>query len=157
MSREWELGAAAFVTWPSTSGWEKAFHVACGEWVTETGMSLTNPEIVRALVVIDPEDRKQVRGVLECYGRQFTNWTPELDSNVTRLQAALREFANPTPPKPDEPTGLGAVVESSIGDRWTRIDAGTPSRRWVCEADDSAEPRRWVDFSAVRVLSEGIA
>lgn len=51
------------------------------------------------VVVIDPDDRDAVRRLLESYGRQFTDWNPELDSNVTRLQAALREFADPTQPK----------------------------------------------------------
>src|SRR5690348_2045025 len=74
----------------------------------------------RPLAVIDPGDREAVRRVLKLFGQQFTAWTPELDSNVTKLQAALREFANPTPPKPEEPTGLGAVVEDRDGIRWVR-------------------------------------
>lgn len=112
---------------------------------------------VRPVVVIDPEDREQARSLLETYGRQFTNWTPELDSNVTRLQAALREFANPKQPKPEEPTGLGAVVRDAAGDLWVSLEPdGSGPRRWV-PADNSERVRRnYVDLPIVAVLSEGV-
>lgn len=108
--------------------------------------SLKNP---RPLVVIDPEDHEQVRNVLETFGHQYTHWTPELDHNVTKFQAALRSLT--APPKPDEPTGLGAVVEDATGEHWiraARIKHGwhRPMGTWAA----------YVDISAVKVLSQGV-
>ena len=112
---------------------------------------------LRPLLVIDPEDREQVRSLLETYGRQFTDWTPELDSNVTRLQQALRAMlAPPTPPKPEEPLGLGAVVEYD-GSRWV----GLGRNRWLeVPADEriAARSLHWDDFYAdVEILSQGVS
>jgi hypothetical protein len=71
-----------------------------------------------------------------------------------RLQAALREFAEPTPPRPEEPTGLGAVVETA-GGRFVRSDVET-SNPW---RGPNGVPHEWDDItdSAVRVLSEGVS
>jgi hypothetical protein len=66
----------------------------------------------RPVVVIDPEDREQVERL--CSGLLDIHWY----GNADAMQVALRKFANPTPPKPDEPTGLGAVVEDADGIRW---------------------------------------
>jgi hypothetical protein len=115
----------------------------------------------RPVVVIDPEDREQVERLL----RGYAGWKADPDDitnypeYVDHMQAALREFANPTPPRPEEPTGLGPVVEAPNGDRWSRIEpTGDPdhTRVWICEADEQVRPRPWPDIAAVRVLSEGV-
>lgn len=73
----------------------------------------------------------------------------------------LREFAKP---KPDEPTGLGAVVEDAEGVKWVRL--GRPGddptaddwRRAGWTSGDESE-RVWhfyADIDAVKVLSEGV-
>jgi hypothetical protein len=112
----------------------------------------------RPLVVIDPEDREQVDGL----------WAILRDGLALRsrdnMQAALREFANPTPPRPDEPTGLFAQVEDSDGTTWYRsaeqnsvwrkVYVNTDSKRYV--GCDSA-PRAYAEIDVVRVLSDGIA
>ena len=110
----------------------------------------------RPLVVIDPEDREQVKRLTEMY-RSVDNsigWGP--------LQAALREFADPKPPKPEEPTGLGAVVEDVVGVRWVRTESkpnigGTVwTSAFHVTLADKAELREYVDIDAVKVLSEGV-
>lgn len=60
---------------------------------------------------------------------------------------------NPTPPKPDEPTGLGAVVESARGKKYVRAGDG-----WLPETvlGMFRNPIDWDEISAVRVLSEGV-
>lgn len=108
----------------------------------------------RPLVAIDPEDREAVERLLVTYGRQFTDWTPETDTNVTRLQAALREYANPKPPRPDEPQGLGAVVEDEDGRKWVRAD--TDDIQWHRSASGDNDWREWRNIAAVRVLSPGV-
>lgn len=108
----------------------------------------------RPLVVIDPGDREQVELLLETYGRQFTDWTPELDTNVTRLQDALRSL---TAPKPPEPTGRYAVVVDVSGDEWIRT-AEDPPAPWLQSGYFTAEQwTEYADILAVRVLFEGVA
>lgn len=79
--------------------------------VNRDGDGVVSP--VRPLAVIDPEDREQVErfaGLLHNYDAHLAD-DPHRESAWESLTAAaLREFANPTPPKPDEPMGLGAVV-----------------------------------------------
>ena len=113
----------------------------------------------RPLVVIDPEDRESVERLIRLWGQQFDSWTPEPSgTNGDRMQAALREFANPTPPKPDEPTGLGAVVEDAEGKRWIRsADHGRDP--WHSNGSRQINGRTWhmwSDLNVVRVLSEGV-
>lgn len=101
------------------------------------------------LVTINPEDREQVAALVKSAWPVAYHQSEMTDS----LQSALREFANPTPPKPNEPTGLGAVVWDA-GTRWTlavRIPGSFP---WVGE---HGGVRGWNEFSdAVEVLSEGV-
>ena len=106
----------------------------------------------RPLVVIDPEDREQgdeLRDLIHKHGGVM------LLGSV--LQAALREFANPTPPKPDEPPLLCAVVQREDGARWVRGEKG-----WT-NLDATGQFLNWSDWSevnelspVVRVLSEGV-
>lgn len=71
----------------------------------------------RPLVVIDPEDREQV----ERLWRIWTNLAPDHRLAQDCMQAALREFAHPKPPRPEEPTGLGAVVVDRDGSELVRV------------------------------------
>lgn len=102
-------------------------------------------------VVIDPEDREQV----ERLWRAWTTLAPEHRLAQDNMHAALREFANPKPPKPAEPTGLGAVVEDAEGERYVRRDDSCPPV-WV-HATGGSLPRSWKSLDAVRVLSEGVS
>ena len=163
MARDWQPGDVAMVRYKLMGEWREDARVRAehpplggGVWWGPNGwIGDSTAKEARPLVVIDPEDREAAKRLLETYGRQFTAWTPELDSNVTRLQAALREFANPTPPKPAEPTGIGAVVEAVYDNRFVRIDRGNKAWRRVGDIDPSATCS-WEDIDAVRVLSEGV-
>lgn len=55
------------------------------------------------------------------------------------------------PPKPPEPTGLGAVVEDVNGEQWTRILAQAP-RQWRY----LHYQRAYSDIDVAKVLSEGV-
>jgi len=59
--------------------------------------------------------------------------------------------AQTKPPKPAEPTGLGAVVEASDGQTWVRRHPG--GYAWVNGYQRWA---KYADINAVRVLSEGV-
>ena len=108
--------------------------------------------------VIDPDSNDDVLRLLDLY------WTGRRQGMSRRgaMQAALREFANPTPPKPDEPMGLGAVVRVRDGDLYVSAAVpGLSSCRWV-RVDETSEGKPWCyhNFNfldVVEVLSEGVA
>ncbi len=108
---------------------------------------------VRPLVVLDLGD-----------------WTPE---SVAAIPAWLRDrcYDSPTesclrriatqievqtrPPKPPEPTGLGAVVKDRQGHVWVRIHESYGDLLWRMDVPSTcAEPYDRID--AVEVLSEGV-
>ena len=68
-------------------------------------------------------------------------------SMVGHIRDAMRTF---TPPKPEEPTGLGAVVEDDKGVPWVR----TPEGAWFGPGKNFVAGYYLID--AVRVLSEGV-
>jgi hypothetical protein len=168
VTREWKPGDVALVTIPGheerlmtrySTGVERGWYYGVG--LNVDGKAHFSDEgsgrghVARPLVVIDPEDRQQVERL------QVVMWQAHGTHEVMRdqlphvadvLQSALREFADP---KPDEPTGLGAVVESEDGRRWVRSKDITT----VCHWKPSAGGRRvrWSDLPHVRVLSEGVA
>jgi hypothetical protein len=120
----------------------------------------------RPVAVIDPEDAEQVERLARAYFAEF--WSrPLADDGVTTkggdhfpeaihidsLSAALREFARPTPPRPEEPTGLGAVVKDADGYLWT-CAVNENRRRWWNPLQGG-----WCDYAdlaAVEVLSWGV-
>jgi hypothetical protein len=118
------------------------------------------PEL-RPLVVIDPEDREQVERLEWLYVNSAGD---RPDSIADRMQAALREFTEPKPPKPEEPTGLGAVVECDPGpvyDRawavrvWAGDDFG--GKAWdYYDSSGNGGRCHYADLAVVRVLSEGV-
>jgi hypothetical protein len=124
-----------------------------GEWngVDEHGSTYTNrtKPLARPLVVIDPEDAEQIKRLIACVetvcGRTATGRA------YSDMQAALREFADP---KPEEPTGLGAVVEDANADLWVHSCQGGRAQ-WMRRNNPSAW-REWSEIDAVRVLSEGV-
>lgn len=126
---------------------------------------VTVTRIAHRLAVIDPEDRAQVDRLLDAFLRHPTDMDPEryrsgypeaYDRYADAMRAALREYADPRPPKPDEPTGLGAVVEDAGGRRWVRASTLTTVRHWRGCDDHSQGRRRYAEIDAVRVLSEGV-
>lgn len=111
----------------------------------------------RPLVVIDPEDREQVSRLAAAWDSQTHAQLDEgapMTLSGWRMQAALRSQIEP--PKPDEPTGLGAVVEDSAGDQWVRIRITGPDVKPADQWRTWWGHRDWDDISAVRVLSDGV-
>lgn len=115
----------------------------------------------RPLVAIDPEDREAVERLARALPLHWNLEQPDdpdlFTESVNEIAAALREYANPKPPRPDEPQGLGAVVQREDGSRWvlgakgwTNLDASGRFLNWS----------NWSDVNelsdVVRVLSPGV-
>jgi hypothetical protein len=153
---EWKPGDVALVdSWRGKG--QIAFRVGRGEnigWCVLDGTDsrgLDDDEVgdnARPVVVIDPEDAEQVERLASAL---FDVCAYSATHSPIKLAAALREFARPTPPRPEEPTGLGAVVEDAEGKRWVR-SVVTPARPWYTR--NKSKP--WDEIVAVRVLSEGV-
>jgi hypothetical protein len=163
--REWKPGDVALVdgcvalVWREEGGDSRPSFVytdrdgdSCSVWA--------NSNDARTLVVIDPEDREQVERVLIA----MTEWAGRVpysdmreDGDLTQLdaaQAALRSLIEP--PRPEEPTGLGAVVEDADGATYTRLD-GDFAPWYKTGVHYSDRPWRYFkDLTVVRVLSEGV-
>jgi len=101
---------------------------------------------VRPLVVLDVEDRAGLLATLhDSLGFMYAG-----QPNARRLQDLIDQIsAQIKPPKPAEPTGLGAVVEDASGKRFVRYDGDWP---WL----DGTANLQWQHINAVRVLSEGV-
>ena len=169
MTREWKPGDVAMVT--LLGGTDREYiaefrqHGGRAQWFGSwNGFGAEVVQSARPLVVIDPEDSAAVDALAKAWdsldGETFALGESPMTVRAYRMQAALREFANPTPPKPDEPTGLGAVVEDAEGELWIRLvsaDDG-PDDDW-CRVGSLPSDGKWTfyaDIAAVRVLSEGI-
>ena len=170
---DWRVGEVALVTYDNAS----IARVLRGETDIRTEVALSDgnggwslPEIlagiqgdsvreVRPLVVIDPEDREAVERLRDLFDVEVIRQNSDPDPrDVTpgargnALQAALREFAAPKPARPDEPQGLGAVVEDEYGRTHVRVSQHL-SNPWL--SSDGGQ-RHWDAVKAVRVLSEGV-
>ena len=155
MNETYPIGTIAVIT-PGDEPAVLAFRMN-GFWATPTRkrMVTTGDAAVtdaRPLVVIDPEDREQVERLMSTFHAQYNMpWSSDSDAmHADRMQAALREFATPTP-KPEEPKGWGAVVEDDTGAMWTLYapEAGA----WINYREGK---RLWSGIDAVRVVSEGV-
>lgn len=129
------------------------------EWVNEDGTRSERFELAewhRPLVVIDPDDREQVERLVRAMPPEWNLEQPDdpelLDDSVAGVTTALRSLL--APPRPEEPTGLGAVVEDDRGRQWVR-GFQEDDAPWVC---DHFVSRSFSDIpNPVRVLSEGVA
>lgn len=167
MSREWKPGDVAMMTWPGNCDGEFAVIRGDGHWqmtdwldgnkrdddefLTDSWLAKLTPTI-RPLVVIDPEDTEAIKELVQrCnFYRPGEFITPMVDA----LQKGLRELANPQPPRPEEPMGLGAVVEDGSG-LWVRTEHHAAG--WCPSGSNSGPYRCWQDMTNdVRVLSEGV-
>jgi hypothetical protein len=161
MSREWKPGDVAMVTLTTgqtapamRSGTDR------GEWYApmrdDSPSFLVGDHLVASahpLAVIDAGDREQVERLAERIGHLWTSHHYVTDV----VQAALREFAAPKPPKPEEPTGKFAAVIDADGREWVRTRDDLPGYLGVVWMDPERFcHRRWDGVDAVRVLSEGV-
>jgi hypothetical protein len=171
--REWKPGDVAMVTLrkkndASIDGGRE--HVAMrdrvGSWASGTtfGRQIDDDEVkdARPLVVIDPEDREAVERLLSAYYLAVTgegHKPGHYSELAVPMQAALREFATPTAPRPDEPQGLGAVVEDADGVLWVRVgkELQTPDH-WRATSGENLVGwwATWDRIAAVRILSPGV-
>lgn len=114
-------------------------------------------DYLRPLLFIDPDDREQVATLhtaLHGGPSGEANWGCR---SVGDLAAALRSLLTPPPPpRPDEPMGLGAVVEDEDGTRWVRTGGDSDDIPWRRTCDFGVW-RRWANITAPRVLSEGVS
>lgn len=73
----------------------------------------------------------------------------------TTLSVATRTITILSSPKPDEPKGLGAVVEDASGMLWVLAEPGERAPwRWL--GLEGSGWRDWVDIDAVEVLFPGV-
>lgn len=106
-------------------------------------------------VTIDYEDREQVERLADAvvHARMGNTLGNAYPGETTNLQAALRSLVSP--PRPDEPTGLGAVVEDEDGRLWVRTFTDGRCAGWRT-ADFAGRYRQWESVAAVKVLSVGV-
>lgn len=147
--RDWKAGDIALVTHARLGtrvGMRR--HRDCFWAFGTTSWPDWNITDARRLVVIDPEDREQVERLADIFCKApSSGW-------VHDMQAALREFANPKPPKPAEPKGLGAVVRDSEGRLWLRDGLDySPGQWWGM----NGARRAWDRIDVAEVLSEGVS
>lgn len=162
--REWKPGDVAVLTHEDGStrramlGVDRRWH--CFD---ESGRGHTPvAEVLRPLVVLDPDDRCATEALRDEFDRQIIvqnddpdprDVSPGMRGNA--LSAALRSLV--TPPKPDEPMGLGAVVKDAEGALWTSVTNMGASDRWQPNRLRSDKARReWDQIAAVKVLSPGV-
>jgi len=146
--REWKPGDVALPPWG-----QPAFRTRKG-WTYcdgSTGNLNHDAHNLRPVVVIDPEDREQVEQVARTYCERACQGRFVL-ADIAVMQDVLRFLVEP--PKPPEPTGLGAVVEDTACRRYVAGPGAPGGRRWTSEF--GGEVRDYKYIAAVRVLSEGV-
>ena len=162
MTREWKPGDVAAAKHPLSDGDVRGIIDTDGRFYTtdltcrgisSSAFALSN---LRPLVVVDPEDREQVERLAAAIVTPEGRIEPSMERFVDRIADALRSLL--APPKPDEPTGLGAVVEDADGTLWTRFSRPVgcdDGAHWAHETATQGN-RAYADITAVRVLSEGV-
>jgi hypothetical protein len=143
-AREWLPGDVAMVTSRVTPPTRRIYGEypdgQNGCWYVGHGGFVRAENVVtaRPLVVIDPQANPHTVGTAA--------WIDWIEDQY-RTQTA--------PPKPDEPTGLGAVVEAAGGARWVRMGPVwiNPNRSPI--SGRHVHTRHYSQIAAVKVLSEG--
>ena len=167
MSREWKPGDVAMVNdctrpdapWKAATCKEAAIpgqHEAV--WILhDSGAKVWGSvSTARPLVVIDPEDREQVERLIGAVHHVDPDGIEPHD--IDEMQAALREFANPTP-RIEEPTNLYAVVRDANNNEWCHV--GGQVWRSLSSTGQFMVEKHWHDSgtplagNVVEVLAEG--
>ena len=165
MTREWKPGDVALVT-DAKGRTGRAMKGARGWDFTPSGSSLNaysgeaEPIEAHPLIVIDPRTMTWDGRIPSA--QEFTAWAEaigagEFETGILRIADALRELPDPIlpNPKPDEPQGLGAVVEDADGVRWVRYSIHD-GYSWMRQTREDPAYVQYDDIAAVRVLSEGV-
>ena len=164
-------GTVAMVKLKNECAAQRAWLDADGCWQFADGYAAhsTRNDLVadvRPLVVLDP---RGLGPVAVDYPQAFRDTADLLSAGMvdgsswTGMASILRnladEFAAQTrPTKPEEPRGIGAVVEDADGDCWVRDRADLPGYLGVLWLNAKTQAhRRYSEIAAVRVLSEGVA
>lgn len=120
-----------------------------GDLHEETG-ACGSADGCRPVVVIDPETLP-MDDLLRGLDRWHT-WS-SLTHEKTAIKALFDAIAAQTvPPKPDEPTGWGAVVEDRDGWYWTLV--APDSAAWANYGERGY--RKYADITAIRVVGQGV-
>lgn len=163
MSREWKPGDVATTQFGRSvvDGGKRCRHYdSAPHWhhVTNGGWDpLESHPDARPLVVIDPEDKEAVERLAELVMN-----TPNASGWTDRTQAALREFANPTPPRIDEPGTWGVVEASCVHSDHRREWVRFPSGNWHSVRDlddrraDIENPDDWDSLVDPVLVREGV-
>jgi hypothetical protein len=157
--REWAPGAVALIEVGCQANRHRATFAGKGwryggdRWVDNDPAIVT---ILRPLLVLDPESDDDARRLMRAF---WAHGNDDCDDEQA-MRDAMRSLV--APPKPEEPTGLGAVVIDDQGQQWVAIgDAGdrrSGSLRWrEALGTHVGETATWRGINAVRVLSEGVA
>lgn len=182
--REWKPGDVAMVTVPKKSLPTFAVHergdASAPMCRFSTGWALlADPDYywkddyaffsdIRPLVVVDPvditgpeetDDADPIAEIANCLERlaeaEGANAINGSYRGKIAARLGLRFKAVLSPPRPDEPTGLGAVVEDAHGVLYVRVaqdDRGYPD--W--KPSHSMDRMTWLNVAAVKVLSDGV-
>jgi hypothetical protein len=158
----YEPGAVASVTYETADmlspetlrgiRWSYGWHVvdATGGYETINDRYVTD---VRPLVVIDPEDREGVEQLAHTIVATEHRGCGSMTCYRDTVQAALRSLLAPL--KPDEPLGLGAVVEDAEGRvfvKWSHKHR--EDRNWKHEGM-GGDYRHWSDIDVTHIHSHG--
>lgn len=163
MKREWKPGDVALVSAPGlperratwATGCPKENHPKAPHWhLADRNTYLPMTVDARPLVVIDPDQIDDLAAALN-ESLDFRPGSVLAEAVAAALRDTISAFANPTPPKPEEPTGLGAVVEDAEGWRWVRRSTH-PARPWTADTGTFQKSLDYADIDVVRVLSEGV-
>jgi hypothetical protein len=116
--------------------------------------------------VIDPDNKAEMERFARLHDEA---WERVRDRNPDRvgtpaweiIAEQFRLFTDPSyRRRPEEPTGLGAVVEDDAERLWTRYDTKGDPQPWWCDDADSEVPleRRsaWAGIAAIRIHSGGV-
>ncbi len=109
---------------------------------------------LRPLLVLDPDDADQMHQIAGHFWGHDKGGHEETTRRITEAVRAM--LPKPTPVRPPEPTGLGAVVEDDSHRRFVRVD--DRKRPWVTQSLGVANRLSWdeVAENPVKVLSEGV-
>lgn len=158
MNREWKPGDVALVEAGCWANRKVALRLDKG-WAHTSGVNVDLDGVVvavRPLVVIDPEDGEAVERLY----RTLVSLTTLADAD--RVQAALREYANPKPPRIDEPGTWGVVeascVHSEVRREWVKFPGGNwhSVRELPRGCEDIENPDDWDSLIDPVLVRDGV-